>query len=453
MICVTFMNAGCVTPIKNSRLESYDPSKGYRFQNLDLNEGNTDELLVILTFSGGGTRAASFAYGVLEQLKETQITFEGKERSLLNEVDIISSVSGGSLASAAYGLYGQEFFETFPNQILHRDIQGYLIGKVLRIWNYPKLLSPYYGRSDLLAEEFDEYFKKKTFGDLLKKKERPFIVINSTDVTKGQQFQFTQNYFDFLYSNLESYKLSRSVAASAAVPGLLTSMSLANYPKQDDYVAPQWIQETLNSQNRGFWTHRRAQTFQSFLEPNRKFVHLVDGGVSDNLGLLPAILFVAQFPEMENLRKEILDRKTKKVVIITVNAKTKKTYRWDLKNEIVGFFKMLSMVTGNPMDDFSNSQIEYMRLLIEKIKMEKAHDGQLAAHHIPHEKSADSQLDYTFVELSFEQVPDEIKRIPLLGLPTSFKLERDQVNQIIDAAKTVMDNNPDYQALLRELRQ
>lgn len=55
----------------------------------------SEELLLLLTFSGGGTRAAAFSYGVLEALADTKISINGKERRLLDEVDGISSVSGG----------------------------------------------------------------------------------------------------------------------------------------------------------------------------------------------------------------------------------------------------------------------------------------------------------------------------------------------------------------------
>ncbi|MDX2446465.1 MAG: patatin-like phospholipase family protein [Desulfobacterales bacterium] len=57
------------------------------------------KLLVLVAFSGGGTRAASFAYGALKALAATKITTKKGERSLVHEIDVISSVSGGSFTS------------------------------------------------------------------------------------------------------------------------------------------------------------------------------------------------------------------------------------------------------------------------------------------------------------------------------------------------------------------
>ena len=60
----------------------------------------SSDLLVLVAFSGGGTRAAAFAYGVLKTLAATEVMTEKGQRSLLHEVDAISSVSGCSFPSA-----------------------------------------------------------------------------------------------------------------------------------------------------------------------------------------------------------------------------------------------------------------------------------------------------------------------------------------------------------------
>ena len=76
------------------------------------------DFVFIVAFSGGGTRAAAMAYGVLEELRDTNIVIEGRESRLLDEVTHISSVSGGSFTSAYYGLYGDRIFNDFEASIL-----------------------------------------------------------------------------------------------------------------------------------------------------------------------------------------------------------------------------------------------------------------------------------------------------------------------------------------------
>ncbi len=89
---------GCSASHPNQPLERFDTSAGYRFDSLAMGPKNSDDVFVCLTFSGGGTRAAAFAYGVLTGLRDTPIT-EGGSRRLLDEVDLISSVSGGSFTA------------------------------------------------------------------------------------------------------------------------------------------------------------------------------------------------------------------------------------------------------------------------------------------------------------------------------------------------------------------
>src|SRR5512142_1482903 len=95
--------AGCGGPAyRNQPVDRFEPRSGYRFDALDPGEGNTDTNFVCLTFSGGGTRAAALAYGVLRELRATRIigTVGNRPRSLLDEVDVISSASGGSVTAA-----------------------------------------------------------------------------------------------------------------------------------------------------------------------------------------------------------------------------------------------------------------------------------------------------------------------------------------------------------------
>ena len=114
----------------------------------------SDELLLILTFSGGGTRAAALSYGVLEALADTRITISGKPRRLLDEVDVISSVSGGSFTSAYYGLFGDRIFKDFESRFLKRDVEEELALRLISPRSWPKLASSYYARSDLAADYF-----------------------------------------------------------------------------------------------------------------------------------------------------------------------------------------------------------------------------------------------------------------------------------------------------------
>ena len=72
MLALLLLLGGCATRPINPPITQADSSTGYRFEVRQAQVKNKDNL-VILAFSGGGTRAAAFSYGVLEFLRRTEI--------------------------------------------------------------------------------------------------------------------------------------------------------------------------------------------------------------------------------------------------------------------------------------------------------------------------------------------------------------------------------------------
>ena len=135
------MLAGCATRPINPPIEQVDLTKGYRYDTRWEHRRDYDaENLVVLAFSGGGTRAAAFSYGVLEALRRMEATGpKGRNIRMLDEVDLITGVSGGSFTALAYGLYGDKLFDIYESSFLKRNVQGELIGRVLNPGNWGAL--------------------------------------------------------------------------------------------------------------------------------------------------------------------------------------------------------------------------------------------------------------------------------------------------------------------------
>jgi NTE family protein len=148
------VGAGCATTHYAINAPLDKPStQAYALADAD----NSDSLFIQLSFSGGGTRAAALAYGVLEELRAQKIYWDRRERRLLDEIDLITAISGGSILAAYYALYGEQTFSTFEKEFLFANLQDELMQRVLfSPINWWRLTSPRFGRSDIFAELLDE---------------------------------------------------------------------------------------------------------------------------------------------------------------------------------------------------------------------------------------------------------------------------------------------------------
>ena len=304
----------------NAPLDRYEPGYGYLARNMGP-EGNSEELLLILSFSGGGTRAAAFSYGVLEELRATEVAFDGRKRRLVDEVDMISGVSGGSFTAAYYGLFGERIFEDYEGRFLKKNVQGDLkSGMFLNPVNWFRLSSPFFDRSDLAAEYYDKnVFDGKTFGDMLRRK-GPMVLINATDMSLGVRITFNQNLFNAICSDLSKFPVARACAASSAVPGVLTPITLKNYAGRCGFVLPPEF-ETLSPSYR---MREMRESVMLMMDSDKKHsFHLIDGGVADNLGLRAIEEAIDAVGNAWTSLKLMGREKVRKVVFIVVNAETK----------------------------------------------------------------------------------------------------------------------------------
>ena len=202
VLAIAALSACASRPI-NEQITEIDHSSGYRPDRLLSKRTNNDpETLFVLSFSGGGTRAAAVSYGVLEELQRTEVTIDGEQRRLIDEVDLITGVSGGSFTALSYALYGDDLFDDYEQRFLKRNVQGALTWRALNPLNWGKLLGRNYGRSELAAEYYDEIlFDGATFNDLIEAP-GPVAVATGTDMTIGSRFGFYQYQFDLICSDL-----------------------------------------------------------------------------------------------------------------------------------------------------------------------------------------------------------------------------------------------------------
>ncbi len=469
--------AGCY-PV-NPKLPTVDPSKGYRFENLLAPDSryDPDNTFVALAFSGGGTRAAAFAYGVLQELAATPM---GDDRSLLDEVDVVSSVSGGSFAAAYLGVFGREaFFRDFRKEVLDRPIECALILRVLAPWNWPRLLSPRFTRADLADEYYDTHiFQGRHFGDL--PLQRPFIVLNATDIARGAQFSFTQDSFDRLCSDLSDVHVSRGVTASSAFPVAFPPLTFDNYPKTTcAYETPKWVTTSLGGDLEVAperWA--LARTWKSYEEPGHPYVHLSDGGLADNLGVR-AIEYPMAMTGTWDFYQRVMDGRVKRFVIIVVDAKPGGESCIDRCSRAPGIPTVLNAAATTPMENYSMdtvagvrewfdewdreaSQFEVRRAGCKELADESCRGSSSPGCTARRRRACETHLnageafrvpkpELYEVHVRFDAIADASVREQLQGVGTRLQLPRTQVDLLIEWARKLLRSSPEYVRLLADL--
>ncbi|MDH5323301.1 MAG: patatin-like phospholipase family protein [Gammaproteobacteria bacterium] len=452
-VCTLALGACAHYPV-NERLVSLAPDEGYRFTNLDASD-EADSLFVILTFSGGGTRAAAFSYGVMERLAAETIMVNGKAKRLLDEVDVISSVSGGSFTAAYYGLFGDALFEEFKNRFLYRNVQSALILRILNPLNWFQLASSTYDRIDLAAEYYDKtIFDRQRYSRLVESGRRPFIILNATDIGTGSRFEFTQSQFDWLYSDLSQFGVARAVAASSAFPGLLSPVRIRNYENppaaggEDEPQfkgEPQWLEEAINDADRvdpRFFRAREIATYTR--DPNRPFIHLMDGGLTDNIGLRGPLWAMQSNDSSWSLLDRMNNGKIDTLLVISVDAKPVTRSAINTRENAPGLIKVLGAVTSTPLENLSGDTVLDFHTSFDQWRKD-----QLAAEDAGMEVQ---KVDYYDVHIGFEEVVDPELRDKVSSLPTSFHLKRDQVDALREAADDALTNSVRFKEFLEAMK-
>jgi NTE family protein len=452
--------AGCATRPVNPPISEATPGKGYTLVTHQRFAPDRENL-VILAFSGGGTRAAAFSYGVLEALRRTELVGSmGRKSRWLDSVDVITGVSGGSFTALAYGLYGDKLFDEYEKRFLKRNVQGELIARVLNPLNWGALASTGYGRSELAAKLYDEIlFNGATFADL-DRGHGPFISAVATDLSTGTRVPFSQNVFDVLCSDLDAVPLSRAAAASSAVPVVLSPVTFNNYGGTCGYRLPAWLQKFEDPATMPRPAARVAAwlaQMQSYNDSvNRPYVHLVDGGVSDNVGLRGVMdLFQAYLASRLLGEPTPLDH-VHRIVVFVVNSQPDPSTDWDKSENPPGIVTTLLQAAGVPIDHNSDETIEELKdiaanwAMLRRIRNSPA----FVAKKDPTLNAVIDapNIDLHVIAVSFRQLKDKAEAKYLENLPTSFVLPDDAVDRLRAAAGKILDDSPEFQRLQRLLK-
>ncbi|MGE0752733.1 MAG: patatin-like phospholipase family protein [Variibacter sp.] len=247
-------------------------------------EASEDDMLVGLAFSGGGTRAAAFSFGALQAFADARRQVRGQQMSLIDHIDFVSGVSGGSITAAYFGLKKRAALRDFRERFLLRDAEAELRTNV-SLANLSRAFGGGVNEDTRLRNWLDaNLFEGATFASLITER-RPRIWINATDIYNRTPFVFGKTAFSAICSDLSKYPVAAAVAASAAVPLAFSPIILETYPDRCNAKLPSWIDRALKNPDAPPILRSFSQGVSRYRDGSIKYIKLLDGGLADNFGL------------------------------------------------------------------------------------------------------------------------------------------------------------------------
>lgn len=359
-----------------------------------LGEAQTkDGRFIGLALSGGGSRSANFSAAVLLELQRLGI---------LDQVDVISAVSGGALPAAYYGL-GPANAGPFTEQAL-REAMGYDFQKTwLQRWFLPYNIFRFwftdFTRSDIMVQVFNNHlFHHKTFADF---QPHPKILFNSTLRNDHTRFTFTDDRFQTLSSNLAQYQVANAVNASSAFPAVFEDVTLEQYADTPHYF------------------------------------HLYDGGPKDNLGVQALLEFLIRAVTGTNL--DTLFPRGCMIIVVDASPVSDNSRLSDRESDrtFLDYF-----VNTNAIDASDVMLSDLRTRLLGDTGIQRVDDDLSGTVQMPDLHYCRCEVRHVALRhlLHRQDLPDEdddfIKRVT--RIPTNFGISKEEQDDLFRAAKLLV---------------
>jgi NTE family protein len=285
------------------------------------------------------------------------------------------------------------------------------------------------------------------------------IAVSATELTTGSRVVFIPQNFNVMCADLGPINLSRAAAASSAVPVVLSPITINNYGGSCGYKEPAWL---LRFADAARSPPRPAARMMKRLQELRAldngiedpYFHLVDGGISDNLGLRIVLDVLETFEALHDAGQRTPLDHIRRIIIFVVNSLSTPSTRWNQSEDPPGTIDVLVKAAGVPIDHYSSEMVEQLkdidarwserRQLRDSVAWAKDEvPGMPAIMNAP-------AAEIHVIDVSFQTLKDKSERDYLNQLPTAFVLPPDAVDRLRAAAATIIFNSPDLQQLLND---
>ena len=436
-----------VTPAPTAPSAPYIPDRG--------DDGTT---VLALSFSGGGTRAAALAYGVLLELDSLVVDEHPYRRTLLDNIRSVAGTSGGAVAAAYLGYKGKDGYQDFRERFLYRNAESYMVTHAFPNAVAKAALAGGANDRNSFARWLDDnLFDQATFA-AFRKPGRPIVWITASDIYNNTPFLFTRDTFAALCSDLDRTKIAEAVGASAAVPIAFTPMVLRKPDVDCGYRRPDWLQRAIDSENPSVRLQAYARALDSY-QSDRKlgFVRLLDGGLTDNLGITGLTLerAAAAEPYMPLSPRQAV--RLRNFLFIVTDAGRYMPPEWGESRSPPHLGKILAAAAQTALSSATRSGFDAVDLALAQWQetLVRYRCG-LSRQEVRRLRGTMAGWDCRDVTVTTEHISfrdaDPALFARLNEIPTRLKLPRAEVDLAIEAGRQAIRNNVNVRKVARETR-
>ena len=283
-----------------------------------------------------------------------------------------------------------------------------------------------------------------TFHDLEYNRKGPYAIISATDMSIGQKILFTQTFFDMLCIDLGETEIARAVASSSSVPLIFAPITYNNNAGNcgfsfENLMNRKFSNKTLNTSSQKSKNLNDAREILNLYQDSkaRPYIHLVDGGLTDNLGL-STLLDLYDISSYETMYERAKSEGVKNIIIINVNAQNKIQSNIDSTANIPNSIDAINTIINVPIDIHSANSIKRFRQFVDEWK--------------EFSKDKEDKIEFKFVSIALKDLKDKTLRDEVLNISTSFFIPKKDVLKLKRAATILLENSDEYKDVIKLLK-
>jgi NTE family protein len=255
---------------------------------------------------------------------------------------------------------------------------------------------------------------------------------------------FVQDQFDLICSDLLSYPIARAVAASNGFPILFNPITLKSYRPQCKDRVPAWIQADKGKNDPLSRTHELARSHSLYLDAERtQYVHLLDGGIADNLALRGIInMAMVLSGDIEDVGRRFDVGRVRRIILISADGQAENDTATSKQVHLTGLGQLFNVVSGTQIDRYNyetmilaRQQLDTLRDAVRKERCEKGPRDN--------DSYACDDVQVFFAHLSLSGIADKDERERLAKIATGLTVDPADVARLVAAGEAQVKQSPD----------